>query len=205
MSNNAQIDNLRVQSLSVVEITSTLQRSWLAQDSLAEYVIPYEAWYIWDSGARLPNTSSSDDLGFYPGTFASASPLIRTYDVKTLTTTLYARCKVTLPPEYVTGETVTLRFHAGMVTTVAGTSATIDVQAYKMNEEGGIGSDICATAAQSINSLTYADKDFEITPSTLAAGDELDVRVAIAVTDAATGTAVIGSIGKASLLCDIKG
>ena len=183
----------------------TINRAYLTQDALAVYPVPFEAWYIWDSGARLPNTSASDDLGFYPGTWASASPIIRTYDVKTLTTTLYARASFALPPEYDAGETVTVRFHAGMITTVAGTSATIDLVLYETDGEAGIGSDLCSTAAQSINSLTFADKDFTITPTNLIAGDVLDFRVAIAVTDAATGTAVIGAIGKASFLLDIKG
>lgn len=196
------LGSLRVPNLDIEPVP----RSKMVQDSLAEYPIPFEAWYVWDSGVRLPNTSATDALGFYPGTFASASPLIRTYDVKNAgAVTLYARCKVTLPAEYQAAETVNLRFHAGMVTTVASSSATIDVQAYRMNEEGSIGSDLCSTAATTINSLTYADKDFTIDAATLSAGDELDVRVAIAVNDSATATAVIASIGKASLLCDVKG
>ena len=39
----------------------------------------------------------------------------------------------------------------------------------------------------------------------VAAGDVLDVRIAIAVNDAATATAVTPTIAGIDLLCDIKG
>ena len=111
-----------------------------------------------------------------------------------------------LPHNYVAGETVTIRLRAGMKTTVADTSATVDVQAFKSNNEGAVdGSDLCATAATTCNSLTPADKDFTITPTTLSPGDWLDVRIAIATNDGATAGAVIGFIGRAQLLCDTKG
>jgi hypothetical protein len=56
-----------------------------------------------------------------------------------------------------------------------------------------------------INSLVLAAKSFTITPSGLVAGDTLDVRIAIACTDAATGTAVTPTIAAIDLLCDIRG
>ena len=110
-----------------------------------------------------------------------------------------------LPAEYDTGQTVTLRINGGMVTTVSDTTATVDVEAHESDGEGGVGSDLCATAAQSINNLSFAQKDFSITPTGLSAGDLLDVRIAVAVDDSATGTAVIGSIGSIALLCDVRG
>lgn len=182
-------------------------RSSLQLDSEAAFVIPWTVWRVWDAyHTVLPGTSASDDLGLIGGTFATSSPSIQTYDVKNAgAVTLYARAMIPLPPEYVTGQTVKLRFKAGMLTTVASSSATIDAVAYRSNGESGIGSDLVTTAATTINSLTLANKDFELDPSTLAAGDWLDVRVAIAVNDSATGTTVKGIIGSAALLCDIKG
>ena len=67
-----------------------------------------------------------------------------------------------------------------------------------------IATNLPATAATTINSLTFANKDFTITSSSLAAGDILDVRIAIAITDSATGTAVIGEIGAIEFLLDIR-
>lgn len=184
-----------------------LPRASLEQDNLAEYPIPWTAWRVWDALAtNLPGTSATDDLGLIGGTFATASPSIQTSDLKAAgATTRYARCQVALPPEYVAGQTVTIRFHAGMVTTIADNSATIDLQAYKSDDEAGISSDLVTTSATTINNLTLADKDFAITATSLAPGDVLDLRVAVAVNDASTVTAVIAIIGAASLLCDIKG
>ena len=183
-----------------------VERSQIIQEALAVYSIPWESWRVHDAyGTLLPATSSSDDLGLYGGAFATNTPSIRTYDVKTLTTTLYARTTLILPLEYDPGETVQLRFFAGMITTVASTTATIDVQAYESDGASGLGSDLVATSAQSINSLTHAYKTFSLTSTNLQAGDVLDVRVAIAVTDAATGTAVIGAFGAAAMLLDIRG
>lgn len=91
-----------------------------------------------------------------------------------------------------------------METSVADVSATVDMEAYELQMDGTISSDLCTTAAQSINSLTLANKDFVLTATNLAAGDVLDVRVTIAVNDAASGTAVQGVIDKLILRCDVK-
>jgi hypothetical protein len=153
----------------------------------------------------LPDAGANDDLGLIGGTFASASPTLQTGDLKSAgATTRYARAQIRLPAEYQAGQTVVLRFHAGMLTTQSDGTATLDVQCYCSDEEAGISADLCATAAQSINSLTLADIDFSITPTSLTAGDLLDVRIAIAISDAAGATAVIGCIGAAKLLCDVR-
>lgn len=183
-----------------------VQRTDLTLDSNSIFPVPFTDFRVHDAlQTALPGTSASDDLGLYGGTFGTSQPLIRTYDVKTVTATLYARALIRLPAEYQDGETVTLRLSAGMVTTVSNGTATVDVEAYKVGKDNSLGSDICATSATSINSLTFANKDFTITPTTLSAGDVLDVRIAVAVADTATGTAVIGAIGGIDLLCDIKG
>lgn len=186
---------------------TAIPRSKLAQDALAIIPVPLERLRVWNAYAtNLPGTSSSDDLGLDDGTFATGSQTVRTYDVKNAgAVTLYARFRVALPECYDAGQTLTLRFMAGMVTTVASVSATLDLQAYKVNREGSIGSDLCTTSAISINSLTHANRDFTITPTGLVAGDVLDCRIAVAVNDSGTGTAVIASIGAIELLADIKG
>ena len=182
-------------------------RSQLSQDALKPYMVPWTHWRVWDAlQTNLPGTSASDDLGLYGGTWASASPVIRTYDVKAAgALALYARAQFCLPAEYDGGETITFRMKSQMVTTVADVSCTLDLVLYKADNEAGIGSDLCATAAQSINSLTAANKDFTITPTGLAAGDILDFRIHVAVNDAATATAVIAEIGAAYFLLDVRG
>jgi hypothetical protein len=93
-----------------------------------------------------------------------------------------------------------------MLTTVADTSATIDVEAYESAKTTlKTGSDLVTTAAQSINSLTFADKAFDLTVTDLSPGDQLDIRFTVAVVDAATGTAVTAALASVELLLDIKG
>lgn len=182
-------------------------RTNLVQDDAKAYPVPFDSMRVHDAlQTTLPGTSSADDLGLYGGTFGTSQPLVRTADLKTAgATTCYARFLFTLPAEYVAAETVTLRASAGMVTTVADTSATVDFQVYRVGKDNSLGSDLCATSATTINSLTFADKDFSITATTLAPGDVLDCRVALAVNDAASGTAVIAAIGGIDFLLDVKG
>lgn len=189
-------------------IEPPIARSQLAQETLAVFPIPWTWWRVWDAyQTNLPGTSATDDLGLIGGTFATGSPSIQTSDLGgSGAVTRYARVTIPLPMEYVDGETVTLRFRAGMVTTVADQSASLDVQAYKADREAGIGADLCDTAATTINSTTLADIDFTITPATLAAGDLLDVRITLLVDDDGDGGAgITGIIGAAELLADVKG
>jgi len=189
-----------------------VDRADLVQESLTPFDLPPETWRIHDNMDALladpaVGGTGNDDLGIVSGTYGTGTPYISTGDnngdgslVK------YARRLVQLPFNYIAGETVTLRFRTGMKTTVADNTATVDAQVYKTDNEGGVsGSDICATSATVMNSLTFADKDFVITPTTLSPGDWIDVRIAILTNDAGTVGAVIGAIGRIQLLCDTKG
>lgn len=194
-------------SNSHIKSDAAIARSKLAQDNLATYPVQLTDFRVHDDlAANLPATSSNDDLGLHTDDPATGSPSLRSYDVKGAgAVTLYARTQINLPPEYVDGETVTIRLHTGMLTTISDGTATVDVECYESDEEGGVGADLCSTVAQSCNSLTLEDKDFAITSTGLAAGDILDVRIAMAINDGTTGATVQGIIGAVKLLCDIKG
>lgn len=201
--------DLRVIGTARLPETYGIVRSDLVQESLTPFDLPPETWRVHDNmDALLPDPpAGSDDLGIVSGTFGTGVPSIQTNDLKAAgATTQYARRMVQLPYNYVAGETVKIRLRGKMVTTVADTTATVDVQAYLSDNDGAVsGSDLVTTSATSINSLTGADKDFTLTSTSLSPGDWLDVRIAIAVNDAATVTAVKGCIGRAQLLCDTQG
>lgn len=202
--------DLRVAGTARFQASPTgVARSDLTQENLTAFDLPPETWRIYDNmDALLPDPpTTGDDIGIVSGTFGSATPSLQTRDVKAVgAAPHYARRLFQMPCNYVAGETVTIRLHAGMLTTPADTTATVDVEAYKSNNEGGVsGSDLCTTSATSINSLTAADKDFTITPTALSPGDWIDIRIAIHINDAATVTAVKGMIGRVQLLCDTKG
>lgn len=194
-------------NLTVQGTKPAYERTDLTQENNARFKIQPTEWRVWNAMQTvLPGTSASDDLGLYGGTFGTGSPSIQTYDLKNAgATTCYARCTFQLPYNYVAGQSVTIRAHAGMLTTVASATATIDFEVYRSDDEAGIGSDLCTTAATTINSLTLADKDFTITPASLLPGDTLDIRMAVAINDSATGTAVIGIVGSVEVLLDVKG
>lgn len=195
--------NLRVRGTQLPSIP----RGALIQEDFAVFGVNPATLRVWDAfGTNLPATSSADDLGLYNGAWLTLNPYVGTGDRKATTATAYARFLFNLPPSYVPGQSVRLRLNAGMKTTVSDGTATIDVEAYKCDRTGAVsGSDLCGTAAQSINSLVFANKDFDFSTSTLWPGDWIDVRIAIAMADGATGTAVIGAIGAIEMLLDIQG
>jgi len=206
----SQVDDLRVTgSITVKEtgVSAQTRASILKQEALAIFPVNFMDLRVWDAiQTNLPGTPATDDLGLIGTTFGSTAPRVTAGDCKALgATNRYARFMVQLPECYEAGETVTISLSAGMVTTVASASCTVDIEAYEIDKIGGIGSDLCTTAATTINSLVFAAKDFTITPTTLSAGDVLDVRITIAVNDAATATAVTPTIAGIDLLCDIKG
>lgn len=182
--------------------------SILALALLQPFPIPLTDFRVWDAlQTPLPGAGSSDDLGLVGGTFATATPSLRTQDLKAAgASSNRARVLVQLPWEYQAGQSVRIRLKAGMITTVAGTSATIDCEAYKQQSSptDAIGSDLVTTAAQSINSLVFADMDFVVLPTSMSPGDILDVRITTAVNDGASATAVIAGITSCKLMCDVR-
>lgn len=181
-------------------------RTYLAQENLVAHMIPITDLRIWDAFQTLLTTAANDDLGMTAGAFATGCPYVDGGDVKTLTTTRYARGLYQLPEHYVAGQTVKFRAAAGMLTTVAGTSCTLDFEAYLVNGDTlKSGSDLVTTAAQSINTLVFANYDFTVSAGSLVVGNWLDFRIAISSVDAATGTVVRPAIAKLEMLLDIKG
>lgn len=185
---------------------SQVARAKLTKEALSEAVLPLEHLRVWDDlDSVLPETAATDDLALIEGTFGTSAPVVRTSDAGEVTDlTQRARIRVALGPEYIAAGDVRIRVRAGMETAVSDTTATVDVECYADDDDGGVGADLCTTDAQSINSTDNADKDFTITATNLAVGVVLDIRITIAITDGATAV-VYGEISKLSLLRDIRG
>ena len=189
---------------------SGVNRSALTEESNAVFVIRAQDWRVFDNMASLlPTAGATDDLGIVEGTHGTSTPTLQTEDLKAEggnPTLNKARTVYPLPESYIDGQSVTLRFHAGMLTAIADDAATLDVSVFKSDGEGGVsGADLYTGAALSINSLTLADKDFELTSTGLATGDELDILITTSVSDAASVDAVIATVTKTKVLIDIKG
>lgn len=82
--------------------------------------------------------------------------------------------ELVLPQNYEAGTNLTVVAQA-RVGAVLNTAAALDFQAYLSDENGGVGSDLCATIAQDINSATWAEYSFTITGTTLAPGRTVEL------------------------------
>lgn len=187
---------------SAAEIATTQ----LAQRSFQAHPVSLTSCRVWDAMATMVvGTPASDDLGLTTGTPGTHAPKLSTGDVKAATTTRKVAFELEVPSNYDDGETFQLRIRAAMETTVADTSATLDLQVYKPDGDGLVGSDLCTTAAQSMNSLTKANYDWTIDASAIDPGDKLICIVSIAVVDSATATAVTGCIYSIIRRADLRG
>ena len=186
---------------------SSLARTNLAIESQSVYPVPWtfmRKYAAFDT--NLPGTSSGSDLALVGGTFGTNTPSIQTSDLHAAgATTRYARFNFQLPPEYVAGAGVSVRVHAGMLNNAADTTATVNVETYKSDRERGLGSNLSTGGAVTINSTTLADKTFTVTSTSLSPGDTLDIRITIAVNDAAGASSVIACIGEVAMLLNIRG
>lgn len=191
---------------SMINSAAAIERTKLATET-KKINIPLEMLRVHDAfQTSLPTTASSDDLGLIIGTFGTDAVVVQTSDGKATTLTQRARFSYRLPDNYVDGDPISIVAYAGMKTTVSDTTATVDFEVYKKDDSTGlVGSDLVTTSATTINNLTAAAKSFTITPTGLVNGDELDIRVTIAITDGATATAVIGRIMKLYVLASVKG
>ena len=204
---NATVFTLPAGTVTAAAIATAagIQRSKLIKETIP-ISLPWDKWRVWNAfNTNLPGTSADDDLALVAGAFGTNSASIQSRTLKTLSTDLRARQMWELPPEYSAGQALTIRLNAGMVTTVAATSCTVDVSIYKADGALGVSADLVSTAAQSINSLTAANKDFVITPTGLTAGDRLDIQIRVDVVDGATGTEIYAYIYDARMLITLQG
>jgi hypothetical protein len=196
-----------VRTNATVQAGANIAYSKLAQRVLASIPLKIEDWRIHDDPrAVLPNAAGgSDDLYFDDGTWGTNAWLVKSDDSGQTSITQRAAQSIRLPFEYEDGETVTIRIPCAMQVVSDGT-ATIDVECYASDGDGTLSADLCATAAQSMNSTDWANKDFTITPTTLTASMVLFVRITVAIVDTNTvADHMTALISDATLLCDTRG
>jgi hypothetical protein len=166
------------------------------------WTVPWALWRVWDAiNTNLVTVAATDDLALVAGTLGTNSPSVQGQDSGGLNTTGYMRAQLPIPTDYVAGQSLKLRFHAGMLTSIADTTCTLDIVAYKSDEEAAVGADLASAAvANNIKSLVFADVDFTITASGLSPGDMLDVRVSINTVDGANAAVLIPCIGAVKMV-----
>ena len=187
-------------------LTANISRGSLITETSQPIPIPLTSLRVWDAFATSLGSAGNDDLGITAGTWGTGVPYIVSRDLNALgAVTGYARFLVQLPHEYVAGQLVSLNVAAGMITAVASVSATVDFEVYKHGGSNLVsGSDLVTTSATSINSTTFTEYAFVVTPTTLSPGNVLDVRMAIAA-NSATGSSHFAAVARIELLATCRG
>lgn len=169
--------------------------AWVAMDSagagsisLRDFQIPLTAWRQHDAIGVNIATAGNDDLGLVSGTYLTDAPTITSGTVSNTTATRYARAHVSVPPDYIAGQPINFICQFAR-TDAAEATATVDLEV--VNHNASATTDICATAAQNVNTSASGTLTFTITPSSVAAGALLDVRITVAIDDTSGGGAVI--------------
>lgn len=200
--------DMDVSSGTITFRSGQVNRSILVQEDLTEVGIPLNKFVVHNaSNTVLPTAAAADDLGYTTGAWSTESPTIQSQDLGGVVgpTTAYARVQQEITNEYVLGETIKLRVRGAMLV-VADTTATLDVEVYVNDGDGGVGSELHSAAAQNVNSASYANYDFTIDGSALVAGDTLDCRLTVAISDSGDAAAnILFEISRVQLIRDIKG
>lgn len=152
----------------------------------------------------LPATAAADDMAIVAITPGTNAPTLQGVDFGAASTDEKCTFQFAVPHSYRDGETITLRCFAGMLTTVSDGTATLDVECWKDDGDGTVATDICATAATTINSLTLANKDFTITPTTVEGGDLLNFRLTFGGSDTGNAGVMIPTVTAITVLLDIN-
>ena len=195
--------------LQSIDGQAAVARSNLTQDDLAVYGLDLETWRVTGTGALLGASAGtpSGAFGLTYGTHGTNAPQIVSQAASGASITNKMRRTFTLPPEYVAGQTVTLRVKAKETVGASTVGATIDAKVFEVAAEAGLGgspTDLCATAAIAVTT-TVGNKDFTITPTNLVPGDPLDIELTGVVNDTGGSVGTIMAIYDVSLLLDIKG
>ena len=183
-----------------------IQRGDWKQENNVVHSIDLTSCRVHDSlVTNLPGTAANDDMALITGTPGTNAPTLQGVDFGGASTDEKCSFIFSLPIEYVSGQSVTLRAHAGMLTTVSDGTATLDCECWSDDGDGTVSADLCATAAQSINSLTLADIDFTITATSLTPGMNLQFRLSFGGSDTGNAGVMIPTITKISVLLDCRG
>lgn len=193
-------------TITAQSFSGPFNRNQIIAGDVAIYEVPLTRLRVHDAmHTNLPTVGSSDDLGLATGTLGTAQPYLKTQDLNAAgAITEYARCLVTLPDKYYAGGYLGLRIRAGMLTSVASVSGTVDAQVYAAVGDTLVGADICTTAATTANSLTFANCDFTVTTTSRMPGDVLDIRIAW-IGNSATTSSHFGAITNVALLVANRG
>jgi hypothetical protein len=154
-------------------------------------------------GTVLDAAGGDGKFSIVAGGWGSGTLLLDGEDAQNETETTRLCFEAVLPAEYVASADVTVRVRAKVDDSGGGTVATkqIDCECYALDDDGAVGSDLCATAAQTLTD-SFADCDFVVIDTDLAPGGRLMVLVETQIQETADGGTVKAVIGSIEVLAD---
>lgn len=187
-----------------VAAAAAIDRSKLATDSLVPFRIALGDVRVFDAFITfLPSTAATDDLALIGGTHGSAAPQLEgVLATGSATETQKCRFVFALPAEYLSAGNIRLRVTCNVTQGEGEGTKTIDADVVSNDDDGTVSADINETDPVTIDD-TPTGREFTITPTGLAAGDELDVVLTLVVEDG--GLDATGEIERIDVLLDVKG
>lgn len=172
-----------------------LQRSSAATETSQKIRIPLTAFKNADGSAIPATTPGAGQYAAISGGFGVGGHKLQGEAASGNTKTPTCKATFAMPQNYVAGTSFTLEV-TERVSAVANTTADIDANLFKSNENGGVtGSDLCVTSAITHNSTSWVTQVFTITTTGLSPGDEIDIYLRHTVNDSGGATGAKGEIG----------
>lgn len=187
-------------------LAGSISRGSLVQQDGVIYTKSLGGLQATGTGAALGATAGtpSGALGLTVGTFGTNTPKVVGEAASGNSKTDKARFQFVLPAEYVSGQGIAVRVRCKEAVGAATVATSIDCECYKSDNAAGLGSDLCSTAAQDVTP-TIGNKDFTITPTSLAAGDTLDIQLTGVTNDTGGTVGTILEIDQVAMLLSVKG
>jgi len=179
-------------------------RANLAQEDAVVYPIPLTA-FRWADGTVPNTTGAAGNPQIVMGGYGSGTGIFRGEDAQEAEKTETVFFDFPIPECYVAAQTVTASVSCRYADAGSNTmsSKTVDCECYKIAEAGTAGSDLCATAIQTITG-SMASYSFDVTATGLSAGNLLRMFFRVVV-QGNSGGVVKAEIGGATIALDIKG
>lgn len=180
--------------------------------------LPFEQHAIPVDLGSVDLSVGTDTLALVSGGWGDGSQILQGEEANNTTKTVAGQCSVRLPQGYAypagisaaAGEVaadanLTVRVSARL-TAAPGTSGNLDLEAYVSDEEGGVGSDLCATSVADLTAggTSFDDYDFTITGTTLLEGSLLNFVLRSVVNDSG-GSGCRVEIGSIKVLVNVRG
>ena len=164
--------------------------------------VPLTAGVNEDGGALVP-TAAAGKFGIVSGAFGAGGYKLQGEQASGNTKTSTVKYRVPLPQNYVAGEAFSIKVKQ-RVTVIANTTANIDVEARKSDDQGGVGADQVTTSAQTNNAITWVEHTFSVTGTSFVPGDEVDVLIRCQANDSGGANNSASEIGSVTLAISTK-